>query len=322
MQRISLRSFLITLLAILIIMTFVLLYLYYILSRPPGMPAYQTRQMKHIVSIYGFGTSEEQLLYRPTDVAFDSEGNVYIADTGRSRVLQFTSSGQFIKKIGKRGFSRGELMEPVGVTVAKDGRVFVADKALNKVVVYNSDGTVKHEFRVMLPIKPYIAKGKLYLTSYGHISIFDLDGRKLAEWGRKGRKEGYLDSPTGIAVSKSGDIYVSDTLNLRLQAFSRKGALLWVKGEPAKNIKAEDRSFGLPCGLALDDQGRLVLVDAFDNAIKVLDSKGKQIATLGKEGSREGELSLPSGIAHDQDGVFAIADKFNDRVQIVRLIVD
>jgi DNA-binding beta-propeller fold protein YncE len=303
-------------------MTLILLYLYYILSQPPGMPAYQTRQLKPLFSIYGFGTKEEQMLYRPTDVSFDTEGNIYIADTGRARILEFRSSGQFIRKIGKKGLNAGELIEPVGVTVAKDGRIFVADKALNKVVVYNNDGRFKREFRVMYPIKPLIANGKLYLTTYGHVITYDLEGRKLSEWAQKGRKEGYVDSPTGIAVNKNGSVYVSDTLNLRLEAFSREGDLLWVKGQPAKDIKAQNRTFGLPCGLTIDDKNRLFLIDAFDNAIRVLNTNGKQIAVLGKEGSREGQLKLPSGIAYDQNGIFAVADKFNDRVQIVKIIIE
>jgi len=322
MQRVSLRSFLITLLVALVVMVAILLYLYYILSRPMGMPAVQTKNMKHLFSIYGYGTKDSEMLHRPTDVAFDSDGNIYIADTGHARILVFRSSGQYLRKIGKKGFGKGELMEPVGVTVSKDGRVYIADKALNKVSVYSPAGRLENEFKVMLPLKPHVANSKLYLATYGHVMIYDLKGRELAKWGRKGRNQGDLDSPTGIAVNKNGDVFVSDTFNLRLQAFSRNGEVLWTQGKPPEDIKAVDRVFGLPCGIAMDEKERLFLIDAFHNDIKVLDSKGKTIATLGKKGFREGELNQPSGIAYDQNGVFAIADKFNDRVQIVKITTD
>src|SRR3990172_815055 len=134
MQRISLRSFLVTLLVILVVMVVLLFYLYFILSRPLGAGAYSTKEMKHLFSIYGYGTKEDEMLYRPTDVAFDEDGNIYIADTGRSRVLVFRSTGQFSRKIGKKGTGKGELIEPVGVSVSKDGRLYVADKALSKVI--------------------------------------------------------------------------------------------------------------------------------------------------------------------------------------------
>lgn len=322
MQRISLRSFLITLLAILVVMTLILLYLYYLISRPPGMPAVQTKYMKHLYSIYGYGAKDDELLYRPTDVCFDDEGNIYIADTGRARVLKFRPGGQFLRKIGKKGAGPGELMEPVGVTTAKNGNIYVADKALSKVVIYDRNGHFQSEFKVMVPYKPYVANGKLYLSTYGHIMVYDLKGHLLSKWGQQGRSEGDMDSPSGLAVGKNGNVYVSDTLNLRLEAFSRDGDILWVKGKPAQDIKAVDRTFGLPCGIVMDDKNLLYLIDAFDNSIKVLNTKGAQIATLGKEGVREGELNLPSGIAYDQDGVFAIADKFNDRVQVVKITVE
>ncbi|MHB8841636.1 MAG: 6-bladed beta-propeller [Candidatus Aquicultor sp.] len=322
MQRISLRSFLITLLAILVVMTLILLYLYYLISRPPGMPPVQTKNMKHLYSIYGYGTKDDELLYRPTDVCFDDEGNIYIADTGRARVLEFRSGGQFLRKIGRKGVGPGELMEPVGVTTSKDGKLYVADKALSKVVIYDRGGHYLSEFKVMVPFKPYVANGKLYLSTYGHVIVYDLKGHVLAKWGHQGRAEGDMDSPSGLTVGKDGSVYISDSLNLRLEAFSRDGGLLWVKGKPAEDIKAVGRTFGLPCGIVMDDKNLLYLIDAFDNTIKVLTPKGEQIATLSKQGSREGELNLPSGIAFDQDGVFAIADKFNDRVQVVKITVE
>lgn len=322
MQRISLRSYLITLLIILISLMLILLYLYYLISRPPGMPAYQTKQLKHVFSIYGYGAKEEELLYRPTDVAFDNDGNILIADTGRARILVFSSSGQYLRKIGKKGFGEGELMEPIGVTASKANQVIVADKALNKVVIYDSRGKFQDEFKVMVPLKPQVANGKIYVTTYGHINVYSLKGEKLAQWSRKGRDKGDVDSPMGVTANAKGEVFVADTLNLRLQAFSRDGKLLWVKGKPANDIKAADRTFGLPCGITIDENNLLYLIDAFENSIKVLDTKGKEIATLGKSGKREGEFNLPSGIAYDQNRVFAIADKFNDRVQIVKVIIE
>ncbi|HZD60933.1 MAG TPA: NHL repeat-containing protein [Anaerolineae bacterium] len=315
------RSFLITLLAILVIMTLALLYLYYVISRPLGAAPVQTKQMKHLFSIYGYGTKEDELLSRPTDVSFDSDGNIYIADTGHARILVFRSSGQYLRKIGKKGFGKGELAEPTGVTVSKNGDVYVADKHLSKVVIYDKNGDTKSELKVMVPFKPHVANGRLYLTTYGHVMIYDLKGRLLAKWGNRGRERGNLDCPTGVTVNTSGDVFVADTLNLRLQAFSRNGEVRWVKGKPAEDIKAANRSFGLPCGITMDDKNLIYLADAFDDSIRVLDTKGKQIAELGKKGIKEGELNKPSSIAYDQDGVFAIADKFNDRVQVVKITV-
>jgi DNA-binding beta-propeller fold protein YncE len=318
MRRVSLRTIYIILLVVPISITAVLLYLYFTYSRPVGALPYETRQMKFVNGLYGYGTLKYELLYRPTDVAFDKDGLIYVADTGHARILVFNSSGNYIRKIGSKGFDRGGLSVPVGVTVSEDGYVYVADKKLNKIVVYDPDGGFSNEFKVNVPLKPYISKDKLYVATYGHIMIYDLHGRELAKWGNKGRSRGDFDSPTGIAVGASGNVYVSDTFNLRLQAFNKKGEVMWMYGRPPIDTKAENREFGLPCGIAVDEKENLFLADAFESCVKVLDSKGHQIAVLGKSGSKEGELNQPAGIAYYKDGLVAVADKFNDRIQIFR----
>lgn len=319
MPRMSLRTIYIFLLIIPISATAILLYLYFTYSKPAGSVAYETRQMKFVNGLYGYGTLQNELLYRPTDVAFDKDGLIYVADTGHSRILVFNISGNYIKRIGVKGSDKGGLSVPVGVTVSDDGHVFVADKGLNKIVVYDSEGNFSREFKVTMPLKPYAMKDKLYVTTPGHVMIFDLKGRKLDKWGNRGRSRGDFDSPTGITVGPSGNVYVSDTFNLRLQAFSKKGEVLWMYGKPPIDVKAENREFGLPCGIASDENENLFLVDAFESCIKVLNSKGKQIAILGRAGSKEGELSQPAGIAYHKDGLVAVADKFNDRIQVFRL---
>jgi DNA-binding beta-propeller fold protein YncE len=315
----SLKTIYITLLIIPISITAILLYIYFANSKPLGSEAYETRQMKFVNGLYGYGTLKYELLYRPTDVAFDKDGLIYVADTGHSRVLVFNTSGDYIRKFGNKGFDRGGLSVPVGLTVADDGYVYVADKELNKIVVFDPDGNFWLEFKVSAPLKPFIYNKKLYVATADHIVVYDLRGHELVKMGSKGRGKSQFDHPTGVTVGPSGKIYVSDTFNLRLQALSSKGEALWMFGRPPMDTKAANRDFGLPCGIVADENENLFLVDAFESCIKVLNPKGKQIAVLGKTGNKEGELNQPAGIAYYKDGLIAVADKFNDRIQVFRL---
>jgi tripartite motif-containing protein 71 len=318
MRKIDLQTFLIAVLILLVALTGLLIYFYYSISKKPVNPVYETKTFKHMLSIYGTGVKESEQLLRPSDVAFDKDGNLYIADTGHARVLIFDQEGNLLKRIGSKGVSDEQLMEPIGIAVAKDGRIYVADKALNKVLIFKTNGEISGLIKVNYPLKPMIVSRKLYLTTRDHIMVFDLNGKPLSSWGQKGQAPGEMDSPTGIAVDVEGNVYISDTLNLRIQSFTKGGKLRWAYGRPAKDIHATDRKFGLPVGLTLDGD-LLFVIDAFNSNIRVFNTTGKPVTTVGKKGKHDGEFSLPSGIAYDQNHLFAVSDKFNNRVQLVKI---
>jgi DNA-binding beta-propeller fold protein YncE len=320
--RINLRTFLTIVLVVLIVLVLVLVYAYFLLTRPPGESAVETKEMKHLFSIYGYGAKPNEQFDHPNDVAFDESGKIYVTDAGHSRILVFSSKGKFLFKFGKKGTGPGEFEIPIGIAIAPDNNIYVTDKSLGRVLIFDSKGKFVKDFKVAEPLTPRFVDKKLYLTTYDQVMIFDGEGNELTKWGRRGKSKGEFDFPNGIAVGKNGNVYVADLNNLRVQAFDKRGEVIWVTGESPKDIQAEKRSFGLPVGLAIDEKELLYVVDAFHHQIKVLTTKGKQVAVLGEQGQREGEFYLPAGIAYRGDGVFAIADKYNDRVQVVRITVN
>jgi len=118
-------------------------------------------------------------LVAPTNVAVDSEGNVYVSDAMESTVVMFHSDGTFARRFGEPGDRPGQLARPRGVAVDKAGRVWVVDAAFENVQIFNSEGKVLMFFggagprpgQMWLPtgvcvdvpvldfFKPYIAKG-------------------------------------------------------------------------------------------------------------------------------------------------------------------
>ncbi len=299
----------------------VLLYLYYVLTKPPRISgkARQEVGLANTFSIYGFRADR---LSRPSDVAVDDDGNIYIADTGKHRIVVFDRNGRFVSKFGVAGKGKGQLWFPAGIAVDKDGNIFVLSKSLDKIVIYGRNRQPKWEISIPRPEAVKVANNRLYITTDRGVMIGTLKGELISSFGKRGKAAGEVDLPTGIAVDKKGNIYVADSLNYRVQAFNPDGESIWVLGAPPppeQEIKYANRTFGLPAGMVLADDGLLYLVDAFTGEIVLIDNKGKEVAKVGDWGHDEGQFYYPSGIAYAGNERFVIADKFNDRVQVVQI---
>lgn len=321
-RGLSQRTYLIIVLIVLLILFGTLVYLYWTLLRgPKAIPGpVRVKGLKHLFTIYGYGDKPGGLLKRPYGVAVDKDGNIYVTDTDNTRILVFDGKGKYLFKFGKRGEKRGELFTPLGIDVDEDGNIYVCDKDLHKIVIYDSEGKVIDEVREMFPLVPKVAGDRLYVATYGHVSIYDLEGNLLTKWGRRGRGTGEFDFPNGIAIDeKRKRVYVSDGNNMRLVAFDLSGEMLWTVGAPPKSMSDPHRRFNLPAGLAMDEKGYLYLVDTFDCAIRIFTPKGKELGIVGAMGEREGQFHYPSTIAYAGNRKFIVADKFNDRVQVISI---
>lgn len=314
------RTVLIVIASVLTLVLGLLIWLYISLVRAPGefffgeeppLPA----GIEPVKSIYGFGSND--VFLNPYNVALDEQGRIYVTDSNHHRVVVFDRSGKLIAKIGKEGSGRGELRFPIGVAAAPNGNIYVVDKNQNKIVVYNIKGQVLNEIPEMFPLVAAAVDKKLYVATYAHVVVYDLEGKQLARWGNRGRKPGEFDFPGGIAVDAAGRIYVSDSNNLRVQILDKNGEVVRTIGEPKEGEQASTL-FGLPEGIVVDRKGNIYVVDAFRGSIFVFDSKGKKITEVGQIGTRDGEFSFPAGLAYDGT-YFYICDTRNNRVQLIKI---
>ena len=332
-----------TILIILFLILFFLLFLYYQLLLRQGTGLVDSKIKKkgpltHILTIYGPGGSESPYFSRPNDVAIDGK-KIYVSDTGNNRVCVFNLRGVFLFSFGKSGVAYpsagaeitwrpGEFNYPFGIDVDERGRIFVADTANWRIQVFSPDGKPLFWFPFLkdknwaevFPLSLDINGERLYLADgfKKRIVVFDLNGNYLYSLGEKGRLAGMIAGPLGVAAAKDGTVFITDNRNLTLTAYQPLGKIFWVRGRPPKGIVSPNRFFGLPAGVAVDDEGFVYLVDAFSFNVKIFNQEGEFLVEVGRRGTGRGEFNFPRGVKVYKN-LLAVADMENNRVQIFRI---
>ena len=167
---------------------------------------------------------------RPTNVAFRSNGNIYISDGYvNSRVVEYTADGLYVGQWGKPGLDANGAFHLVhDVVVGEDGRVYVADRSNERVQVFDADGKFITKWTgIGAPWGLcYVAAEKaIYMCDgkYARIIKLSLDGKVLGTLGSYGRTQGKLDFVHSITVDPSdGSIYTVEIKNWRVQKWIRQ----------------------------------------------------------------------------------------------------
>lgn len=270
----------------------------------------------------------------PLGVTADSDDNIYVSDTGNSRLnvydrdggLQYTLDNLQDDATGKSI----TFPSPYGLAVDNDtGKLYVCDyvvyvldkggKYLNMLTI--PDGVVKpdpNEKARLRPNEVTVMDDRVYVTSRDGIYIWDKNTNQFVDhWGTRGKAAGQFDFPNGIASDpKTGNLFVADTNNWRMVSLTKDGKVRWTLGNQA------DEKIGSPFHLlrsvAVGADGLVYITDAPDRIV-VLDQDGKLVSILGERGTEESKLNFPEGLFISQSGRLFLADRENNRVQVWQL---
>jgi hypothetical protein len=169
------------------------------------------------------------LFDRPTDVAWDADGNIYVADgIGNARVAKFDKNGVFIKSWGSRGIEPGKFATVRGIAIDAQGNVYVADGGNKRIEVFDRDGNFKTQFSNVgspraLCITPQQA---LYssnsnppndIDTGGEVYKLALDGTIVGKFGRAGKAPKEFGTLNAIDCRGENNLYVAEIGNMRVQ---------------------------------------------------------------------------------------------------------
>ncbi|HVR28903.1 MAG TPA: hypothetical protein VMS86_05155, partial [Thermoanaerobaculia bacterium] len=197
------------------------------------------------------------------------------------------------------------LAQPTDVDIAADGARIVADSANHRIVILERDGTLRRAFGSRCDVGRGEASG-----------CIDPDGAGPLELG-----DGQLNEPWGVAVSPSGEIFVSDTWNHRVQRFDAGGRFAGKWGRfgnapvAGSGEAVVEPVFYGPRGIAAGFDGDLVVADTGNKRLIVFSSGGGLRRTLGRGGVGPEQYDEPVGIATDWNATLLVADTWNQRVK-------
>jgi sugar lactone lactonase YvrE len=132
-----------------------------------------------------------------------------------------------------------------------------------------------------------------------------------AQWGSPGSGSGQFNQPHGVAVDSSGNVYVADYGNSRIQKFDSSGGYLTKWGGQGSG----NGQFNYPSSVATDSSGNVYVADSENHRIQKFDSNGGYLTKWGTRGNSSGQFITAMSVAVDSSGNVYVADWGNHRIQ-------
>jgi sugar lactone lactonase YvrE len=239
----------------------------------------------------------------PQAAATDSAGNMYIADTANNTIRRITPAGVVTTLAGTAGVTgsgdgtgpAAQFNSPQAIVLDAANNIYVADTGNNTIRVITQAGVVT--------------------TLAGTAGVAGVtDGTGLAA---------QFNSPEGLTVDASGNLYVADTGNDTIRMITPAGVVTTVAGTAGVTGVGADGSgaaaqFNAPVGLTIDSAGNIYIADSNDYTIRMMTPAGVVTTVAGSvgqagfaDGTGTGALfNIPTGITIDSSGNLYVVDSF------------
>jgi DNA-binding beta-propeller fold protein YncE len=246
---------------------------------------YVSDPLQHRVFTFDFAAKtlgQLEAVNFPSGIALDEQENLYVVDTVGKLVSVFDRTGKHLRDIND-----GTLVRPNGIAIDRvHDRVYVVDTG-------DKDSPEQN------------------------VKIYTKAGARIGAIGAApGGEFGQFSYPTMATVDKDGNLYISDTLNARVQKFDAKGNFQMSYGK----LGSSWGEFDKPKGVAVDSFGNIYVVDTGWSNVQIFNQKGQILLFFGGRGPVPGMMKNPIAIAIDRNNLIYIGDYLNHRVGVYRLV--
>lgn len=237
-----------------------------------------------IFDTLGSAGDDDGELDNPRGVAVSrTTGDVFVADTGNDRIVQYDADGRFVRTLGETPIDGVPLDQPWDVAMsASNAQIFVADTGNDRIVIYNVDS-----------------------------------GIEVGHWGTTGSGAYRFRSPRGVTVGNDGSIYVADTGNNRVKVYDGGRTHVATYGTTGSG----PGQFRGPRDVAVNLTAMMFVTDTGNDRVSVWDLVTDTfVRTFGSTGTGNRRFEAPAGIWEAgnnpaTESMF-IADTGNDRISV------